>query len=102
MARIRKNPAAPKWNEERERWEFQVQKHAKRKMFTSKKEGQAGANACKRRTNKWLASGQVDRVKSLRDINEEYLQDIVEHKGDNSNCRRSQGLLTPSSWKQET
>lgn len=80
----RENAAEPKWNEKRQRWEYQVQKDGKRKAFTSTKKGRAGSNEVKRKYNRWLQDDRVSSDPRLRDVWPTYLKDIIARKGEES------------------
>lgn len=80
----RENAAVPRWNEERQRWQLQIQKDGKRKQFSSAKPGKAGSDECTRKYNRWLAGGKVLTDPRLREVWPEYLQDIEQRRGKNS------------------
>lgn len=82
MARLkRENAAEPKWHEDRQQWQLQIQKDGRRKQFSSSKPGKAGSDECKRKYNRWIANDGSLLNSRLREIYIDYLKDIEQRKG---------------------
>lgn len=84
----RANKAVPRWDEENGRWILQRQVNGRRKTFTSPRPGRAGSQDCVRQYNQWLAEGQAEDPR-LREVWQDYLDDIQARKGPGSNAWRT-------------
>lgn len=81
MARI--NQAVPKWNEEKQIWEFQKQINGKRKYFSSDNK-KGGYQECVRQFNSWLGQGAKLKDPRVKDVVDDYLNSVNSQLGENS------------------